>query len=165
MFDINWSDYDHHELLSILSNGSVAERQVVGENLKPIQNSFFDYSIKMQKQITHSTYSTLRANFMAFSILFFFTCHSLPLLSINFVHHSKRQKLIEIRNQITFQWGGFIPIDCRHGWEYDKEWFENTAVSQENWVCEKDMYQTNTFAYGRLGEVIGSLVFGQLGDW
>lgn len=55
-------------------------------------------------------------------------------------------------------------VECQHGWVYDKQWYETTAVSQEDWVCEKDLYQTNAFAFGRLGEVIGSLVFGQLGD-
>lgn len=53
---------------------------------------------------------------------------------------------------------------CQYGWTYDKQWYETTAVSQENWVCEKDMYQSNTFAMGRFGEVIGSLVVGQFGD-
>lgn len=38
------------------------------------------------------------------------------------------------------------------------------CLSQEDWVCTKDMYQTNTFALNRIGEVIGTFFFGQLGD-
>ncbi|XP_031637594.1 carcinine transporter [Contarinia nasturtii] len=48
--------------------------------------------------------------------------------------------------------------------EFDKQWYQSTIVSQEDWVCSKDMYQTNTFALNRIGEVIGTFFFGQLGD-
>ncbi|XP_055297249.1 carcinine transporter isoform X2 [Sitodiplosis mosellana] len=48
--------------------------------------------------------------------------------------------------------------------DYDKTWYQSTIVSQEDWVCSKDMYQTNTFALNRIGEVIGTFFFGQLGD-
>lgn len=55
-------------------------------------------------------------------------------------------------------------VDCSYGYEYDKQWYESTAVSQENWVCDKELYKTNTFAFSRVGEVLGTFVFGQLGD-
>lgn len=51
-----------------------------------------------------------------------------------------------------------------YGHEYDKKWYERTAVSQEDWVCEKDLYQTNIFMFNRVGETVGTLFFGQLGD-
>lgn len=54
--------------------------------------------------------------------------------------------------------------DCMHGYEYDKQWYESTAASQENWVCGKELYRTNTFAFCRIGEVFGTFFFGQLGD-
>lgn len=49
-------------------------------------------------------------------------------------------------------------------YEFDRQWYADTVVSQENWVCSKDMYQTNTFVFNRIGEVIGTFFFGQLGD-
>lgn len=55
-------------------------------------------------------------------------------------------------------------ISCVHGYDYDKTWYLRTAVSDENWVCEKTLYQTNTFVFHRIGEVVGTFVFGQLGD-
>lgn len=58
----------------------------------------------------------------------------------------------------------FLLIECVHGYEYDKTWYDTTVVSQENWVCEKDLYQTNTYVFIRIGEVIGTFFFGQLGD-
>lgn len=58
----------------------------------------------------------------------------------------------------------FVYIDCVHGYEYDKKWYENTAVSQEDWVCKKDLYQTNAFVFSRIGEMIGTFFFGQLSD-
>lgn len=58
---------------------------------------------------------------------------------------------------------GSVRVDCDVR-EYDKTWYESTIVSQEDWVCSKDMYQTNTFALNRIGEVIGTFFVGQLGD-
>lgn len=48
--------------------------------------------------------------------------------------------------------------------EFDKQWYESTIVSQEDWVCSKDLYQTNAFALNRIGEVIGCLFLSPLGD-
>lgn len=55
-------------------------------------------------------------------------------------------------------------ISCAHGYDYDKSWYERTAVSDEDWVCDRTLYQTNTFVFHRIGEVVGTFVFGQLGD-
>jgi hypothetical protein len=38
------------------------------------------------------------------------------------------------------------------------------VVTQEDWVCEKEMHVTNTFVFSRAGDVLGTFVFGQLGD-
>lgn len=54
--------------------------------------------------------------------------------------------------------------DCQHGWEYDRMWFSETAPSQENWVCDRALLVSNTFAFSRLADVVGSFVFGQLAD-
>lgn len=56
------------------------------------------------------------------------------------------------------------PPACVHGYEYDRTYYQLTAVSQQNWVCDKDLYVTNTFVFNRLGEVVGTLIVGQLGD-
>jgi MFS transporter, OCT family, solute carrier family 22 (organic cation transporter), member 4/5 len=53
---------------------------------------------------------------------------------------------------------------CVHGYDYDKTWYERTVVSDEDWVCDQTLYQTNTFVFHRIGEIVGTFVFGQLGD-
>lgn len=55
-------------------------------------------------------------------------------------------------------------IPCVYGYEYDKTWYTRTAVSDENWICDRGLYMTNTFVFHRIGEVLGTFVFGQLGD-
>ncbi|XP_070494612.1 carcinine transporter [Chironomus tepperi] len=55
-------------------------------------------------------------------------------------------------------------IACVHGYEYNKTWYERTTVSDQDWICEKALYQTNVFVWHRVGEVVGTFLFGQLGD-
>ncbi|CRK88958.1 CLUMA_CG002518, isoform A [Clunio marinus] len=55
-------------------------------------------------------------------------------------------------------------IECAYGYDYDKTWYKRTVVSDEDWVCNKTLYQTNTFVFHRIGEIVGTFVFGQLGD-
>uniref|UniRef100_T1GFB9 Uncharacterized protein n=1 Tax=Megaselia scalaris TaxID=36166 RepID=T1GFB9_MEGSC len=55
-------------------------------------------------------------------------------------------------------------IECRNGFTYDKEWYEATIATKENWICERDLYVTNTFVVSRAFEVIGSFALGQIGD-
>uniref|UniRef100_A0A336MX72 CSON006225 protein n=1 Tax=Culicoides sonorensis TaxID=179676 RepID=A0A336MX72_CULSO len=55
-------------------------------------------------------------------------------------------------------------ISCSSGYEYDKTWYEETVVSKENWVCDRTLYVTNAFSFNRFGEVIGTFIFGQMGD-
>lgn len=55
-------------------------------------------------------------------------------------------------------------VGCQHGWEYDTKWYSVTAPTQEDWVCEREVYVPNTLLVARVGEVVGTLVFGQLGD-
>ncbi|XP_055907554.1 carcinine transporter-like isoform X2 [Eupeodes corollae] len=54
--------------------------------------------------------------------------------------------------------------DCSNGYIYDKTWYETTITTQEDWVCEKELYVTNTFVFNRISEVVGALFLGQLGD-
>lgn len=53
---------------------------------------------------------------------------------------------------------------CRHGWTYDRTWYESTIPTQEDWVCERDLFVTNVFVVGRITEVVGSFLLGQMGD-
>ncbi|XP_023309184.2 carcinine transporter-like [Lucilia cuprina] len=53
---------------------------------------------------------------------------------------------------------------CKNGWTYDRTWFKHTVPTRENWVCEKDLYVTNIFVAGRVAEVVGSFLLGQMGD-
>nr|CAD7406602.1 unnamed protein product [Timema cristinae] len=55
-------------------------------------------------------------------------------------------------------------ISCQFGWEYDKTWYTETAPSRENWVCDKEIYITNLYSFNRVGDIVGTLVMGQLGD-
>jgi len=55
-------------------------------------------------------------------------------------------------------------IGCQYGWDYDHTWYTRTVVTQEDWVCEKELHVTNTFVFSRAGDVLGTFVFGQLGD-
>ncbi|XP_065157525.1 organic cation transporter 1-like [Atheta coriaria] len=54
--------------------------------------------------------------------------------------------------------------NCDSGWEYDHTWYDQTAPMQNDWVCDNNMVSANTLALGRAGEVIGTLIFGQLAD-
>ena len=58
----------------------------------------------------------------------------------------------------------FLFTACVHGYEYNKTWYERTTVSDQDWICEKALYQTNVFVWHRVGEVVGTFFFGQLGD-
>ncbi|KAL4705771.1 hypothetical protein ACJJTC_006552 [Scirpophaga incertulas] len=47
---------------------------------------------------------------------------------------------------------------------YNKTWYESTIASVNNWVCDDEIYVANVFAYSRIGEAIGSILFGWFGD-
>nr|CAD7200912.1 unnamed protein product [Timema douglasi] len=53
---------------------------------------------------------------------------------------------------------------CRHGWEYDRTWYATTATSQENWVCDRQLNVAHSFVFSRVGDMVGTFVFGNLGD-
>ncbi|XP_063227630.1 uncharacterized protein LOC134533859 isoform X1 [Bacillus rossius redtenbacheri] len=55
-------------------------------------------------------------------------------------------------------------IGCRDGWDYDRTWYTSTAPSQQSWVCDRELRVTNTFVASQAGDLVGSFVFGQLGD-
>lgn len=55
-------------------------------------------------------------------------------------------------------------MSCVHGYDYDKTWYKRTVVSDNDWICDKSLHLTNTFAFHRIGEIAGAFFFGQLGD-
>lgn len=55
-------------------------------------------------------------------------------------------------------------IPCAYGYDYNQTWYKRTVVSDENWICDKALYQTNMFVFHSIGEIVGIFVFGQLGD-
>ncbi|XP_058058276.1 beta-alanine transporter-like [Anopheles bellator] len=55
-------------------------------------------------------------------------------------------------------------IDCAHGYEYDRTYYDRTPITEHDWICDKGFRETNIFIYNRLGELVGTVVFGQLGD-
>lgn len=57
-----------------------------------------------------------------------------------------------------------IIIECKYGWQYDKTYYGETITSQENWVCKDEMSLTNFLMFGRIGEIVGTSIFAQMGD-
>uniref|UniRef100_A0A2M4BIK2 Putative synaptic vesicle transporter svop n=1 Tax=Anopheles marajoara TaxID=58244 RepID=A0A2M4BIK2_9DIPT len=55
-------------------------------------------------------------------------------------------------------------MSCIYGYEYDRSYYDRTPVTEQNWVCEKELYGTNVFAFVRVSEVCGTFILGQLGD-
>ncbi|XP_016978582.1 carcinine transporter [Drosophila rhopaloa] len=53
---------------------------------------------------------------------------------------------------------------CQNGWTYDRTWYDSTIPTDRNWVCAKDLFVTNVFVVGRVTEVAGSFILGQMGD-
>lgn len=53
---------------------------------------------------------------------------------------------------------------CIYGYEYNRTWFRSTIITDNDWVCDKELYKYNSFVFDRIGEIFGSFVFGQLGD-
>ncbi|KAJ9573947.1 hypothetical protein L9F63_008689, partial [Diploptera punctata] len=122
---------------------------------------------------------------MLFPMLFALPCFNI-LLAISVPQHWCHVPGREDTNFTLEQWKQrTIPIDsdgvtyskcqmyangtknitnCQHGWEYDTTWYSLTAPSQENWVCDKELYVTNAIFFTRVGEAVGSLVLGQLAD-
>lgn len=58
----------------------------------------------------------------------------------------------------------FFTVSCQYGWEYDRTWYSQTAASQEDWVCSKELQIPNTLFFAKVGEVLGEVFIGQLGD-
>jgi hypothetical protein len=58
----------------------------------------------------------------------------------------------------------FETVNCQDGWEYDQTWFAATVASQEDWVCDKELHIPNTLLFCKVGEVLGEVFIGQLGD-
>jgi hypothetical protein len=58
----------------------------------------------------------------------------------------------------------FFTVSCQYGWEYDRMWYSQTAASQEDWVCSKELHIPNTLFFCKVGEVLGEVFIGQLGD-
>lgn len=57
-----------------------------------------------------------------------------------------------------------MPAVCQSGWSYDTTWYDSTIPTDQNWICAKDLFVTNVFVVGRVTEVLGSFIFGQMGD-
>ncbi|XP_062535940.1 solute carrier family 22 member 21-like [Armigeres subalbatus] len=65
-------------------------------------------------------------------------------------------------NEWAFDVNDTIP--CIYGYEYDRQYFDLIPITEQNWVCDKELYATNIFAFIRFAEVSGTFILGQLGD-
>ncbi|XP_065079930.1 beta-alanine transporter isoform X1 [Ochlerotatus camptorhynchus] len=55
-------------------------------------------------------------------------------------------------------------INCAYGYDYDRTYYDRTPITENDWICDKGFRETNIFVYNRFGELIGTFIFGQLGD-
>ncbi|XP_050069288.1 beta-alanine transporter [Anopheles maculipalpis] len=55
-------------------------------------------------------------------------------------------------------------IDCAYGYDYDRTYYDRTPITEYDWICDKGFRETNIFIYNRLGELVGTVIFGHLGD-
>lgn len=54
-------------------------------------------------------------------------------------------------------------VQCT-SWVYDKTDFDSTIPSEFNWVCDTAHYSTDALTATAVGNMIGTIVFGQLAD-
>ncbi|CAH0553497.1 unnamed protein product [Brassicogethes aeneus] len=57
-----------------------------------------------------------------------------------------------------------LTTTCQNGYEYDKTWYLETVSSKENWVCANSMKVTHAFEFSKVGEILGTLSLGYVGD-
>ncbi|EAA08673.4 AGAP004104-PB [Anopheles gambiae str. PEST] len=55
-------------------------------------------------------------------------------------------------------------VSCLYGYDYDRTYYDRTPVTEQDWVCDRELYGTNVFAFVRVSEVCGTFILGQLGD-
>ncbi|KAK4311872.1 hypothetical protein Pmani_016656 [Petrolisthes manimaculis] len=55
-------------------------------------------------------------------------------------------------------------ISCRFGWDYDRNNWRETAVSEFNWVCDNASIITTIFSLAVAGNAVGTLIFSILAD-
>ncbi|KFM78100.1 Organic cation transporter 1, partial [Stegodyphus mimosarum] len=55
-------------------------------------------------------------------------------------------------------------IPCSQGWQYDKTYFDSTAVTQWDLVCNDDHYKSFILTMFSVGSIIGTPIYGALSD-
>jgi len=50
-------------------------------------------------------------------------------------------------------------------WEYDTSEFYDTAVTEENWVCEKQIYTADLYTLTTVGLLLGTFIFSAIADF
>ncbi|XP_049860306.1 solute carrier family 22 member 7-like isoform X2 [Schistocerca gregaria] len=53
---------------------------------------------------------------------------------------------------------------CMYGWEYDDTWFSATAASQEDWVCEREMYPNTIYSVSHFISIGFAVLLFYVGD-
>jgi len=58
-------------------------------------------------------------------------------------------------------------VSCRDvsGYTYDKTEFDNTAVSDFDWVCDIGQRATDLYTWGTVGLIVGTAFFSAFADW
>jgi len=57
-----------------------------------------------------------------------------------------------------------VPINCNHGYYYDKSVFTETAVTKFDLVCDRFHLKSLSISMYEVGTLIGSILFGNLAD-
>uniref|UniRef100_A0A182SHX8 Major facilitator superfamily (MFS) profile domain-containing protein n=1 Tax=Anopheles maculatus TaxID=74869 RepID=A0A182SHX8_9DIPT len=43
-------------------------------------------------------------------------------------------------------------VPCLYGYDYDRTYYDRTPITEQDWVCERELYGTNVFAIVRVSE-------------
>uniref|UniRef100_A0A8C5GGB9 Solute carrier family 22 member 5-like n=1 Tax=Gouania willdenowi TaxID=441366 RepID=A0A8C5GGB9_GOUWI len=105
-------------------------------------------------------------------IVFFLMCctaipNGLALFSLVFLNDIPKHHCLIPEVNLTKEWhAAVIPIEesCVDGWNYSKEIYQSTLVSEFNMVCKDQWKQPFTFSVFFIGVLFGSFISGLLSD-
>lgn len=126
-------------------------------------NNNLEYSV----HLVHSIYSVQELLLQGIKILF---------VTIYFINRisSSEHSTCEMYATIDYDYNNNLNnnttdrkiINCNTdwGWDYIRDDYTETMVTQFQWVCDKKSYATQAFTLFGLGKGIGTVIFGYAGD-
>ncbi|XP_049779960.1 solute carrier family 22 member 7-like [Schistocerca cancellata] len=55
-------------------------------------------------------------------------------------------------------------MSCIYGWDYDTTWFSMTAASEQNWVCDKELYPNTVYSVSHIVSTVFGILLFYIGD-